>query len=244
MAADTLAVILAAGAGTRLRPLTDTRPKCLLEVGGRPLLDYQLEALAAEGISEVLLVTGFEAEQLQRRYGGRVRFVHNPNYATTNNLHSLRVASWGITGRDVLCLHADVLFDSAILRPCLESRDDVCVVLDRALNGETMKARVEGNRVVEISKNVRRQDAFGTFLGLARFSAKASGALEGVLDRLTRDNAHRQSYFVACLPLLAEQGLAIGYVLTEGRPWVEIDTEADLARASTEILPLLRKGAS
>lgn len=244
MAADTLAVILAAGAGTRLRPLTDSPPKCLLEVGGRPLLDYQLEALAAVGISEVLVVTGFEAEQLQRRYGGRVRFVHNPNYASTNNLHSLRVAAREIAGRDALCLHADVLFDSAILRPCLESREDVSVILDRVLNEETMKARVEGNRVVEISKNVSRRDAFGTFLGLARFSPKASGALEGVLDRLTRDNAHRQSYFVACLPFLAERGFTVGYVLTEGRSWVEIDTEADLARASGEILPLLGKGPS
>ena len=80
MAGNILAVLLAAGTGSRLRPLTDTLPKCLLEVGGRPLLDYQLEALAAHGVTDVLVVTGHAAGEITRRYP-RLRTVHDPEYA-------------------------------------------------------------------------------------------------------------------------------------------------------------------
>lgn len=235
----TMGVILAAGGGTRLRPLTDERPKCLLEIGGRPLLDYQLQALAAQGIEDVLVVTGHFAEQVTARCAGRARTLYNPDYAATNNLHSLWVARQQIAGRDFLCLHADVLFHPGILRPCLESTAPVCVILDRAWVEETMKARVEDNRVVEISKAIPPESAFGTFLGIAHFSASAASALADVLDSLVREKRNRQKYFTACLPALATRGFLTGYVLTGGKPWIEIDFEADLRRAASEVLPLL-----
>jgi len=234
MAADTLAVILAAGAGTRLRPLTDNRPKCLLEVGGRALLDHQLDALAANGVRDVLVVSGFCAEQIVSHCGARVRTLYDPEYETTNNLHSLWTARREFAGRDVLCLHADVLYHPAILRPCLEAAYDVTAVLDRTLVEETMKARVQGEQVTEIGKNIPAREQFGTFLGIMRFRPTASAALAGALEILAEDNTHRQSYFVACLPLLAAEGLLVGYTLTGGLPWVEIDTPEDL-QASEDI---------
>lgn len=236
MPVATLAVILAAGAGTRLRPLTDNRPKCLLEVGGRALLDYQLEALARHGLRDVLIVTGHCGDQIASRYAGRLETLHDPDYESTNNLHSLWTARGKLTGRDVLCLHADLLFHPDILRSCLQSRDDVTVVLDRVLVEETMKARVEASSVVEISKTIPPAAMFGTFLGIARFSPSASTALSEVLATLVQEEKHRQSYFVACLPLMTARGLRVGYTLTNGLPWIEIDVEADLQRAGGEVL--------
>lgn len=237
MPAGRLAVLLAAGAGTRLRPLTDTRPKCLLEVGGRPLLDYQLEALMQYGIQDVLVVTGHAAEQIVRRYGKRVRTLHDPDYATTNNLHSFWAAREEFAGRDLLCLHADLLFHPDILRPCFESDADVCVVLDRALVEETMKARVENERVVEIGKNIPADRAFGTFLGIARFAPSASARLPVVLDALVREEKNRNAYFTSCLPALAAEGHRVAYTLTARLPWIEIDVEEDLERAHKRVLP-------
>ncbi|MGH9805111.1 MAG: NTP transferase domain-containing protein [Candidatus Acidiferrales bacterium] len=242
MPADTLAVILAAGAGTRLRPLTEDRPKCLLEAGGRALLDYQLDALAANDVREVLVVTGFCAEQIVERYGTRVRALYDSEYETTNNLHSLWTARRELAGRDVLCLHADVLFHPAILPPCLEAEHDVTAVLDRALVEETMKARVEEHRVVEIGKRIPPAKQFGTFLGIARFAPAASTALVDALEKLVEDEAHRQSYFVACLPLLARQGLQIGYSLTEGLAWIEIDTLEDLQSSGDTLRRMAAEG--
>lgn len=240
MPADALAVILAAGAGTRLRPLTAMRPKCLLEVGGRTLLDYQLEALATNDIRDVLVVTGFCAEQIVERFGTRVRTINDPDYETTNNLHSLWTARKELAGRDVICLHADVLFHPSILRPCLEADQDVTVVLDRTLVEETMKAQIEGDQVVEIGKHIPSNKQFGTFLGIARFARPASAALADSVERLIGDPVHRQSYFTACLPPLANQGLRVGYSLTGGLPWIEIDTPAEL-RAGEKVLEQMRR---
>ncbi|MFQ5777672.1 MAG: NTP transferase domain-containing protein [Terriglobia bacterium] len=234
-----MAVVLAAGGGTRLRPLTRSRPKCLLEVGGRPLLDYLLGALAAHGVHDVLVVVGHHAEQVACRYAGRVRALLNPDYETTNNLHSLWVARREFAGRDFLCLHADLLFHPAILGPCLAAENDVTVVLDRTPVDETLKVRVAGGQVVEISKNIPADKVFGTFLGIARFSARASAMLPAILDSLVVEESNRQRYFTRCLQGLTERGCAAGYTLTEGYPWIEIDVAEDLERAGALILPRL-----
>ena len=239
MSADTLAVLLAAGPGTRLRPLTQDRPKCLLELAGRTLLDYQLAALAAHGIEDVLVVTGHCADQIVSRYPRRIRTLHNPDYAATNNLHSLWTARHELAGRDTLCLHTDLLFHPAILRPCLEHPAEVCVALDPELVEETMKARVENHRVVEISKNIPPDKMFATFPGIARFSPRASALLPAVLDSLVKEEANRHAYFTACLPPLTARGCQVGYSLTRALPWIEIDSPADLERAQKETLPSL-----
>ena len=240
--AEHLAVILAAGAGTRLRPRTEKIPKCLLEVGGRTLLDYQLDALAANGLRDILVVTGFGAEQILARYGRRIRTIHNPDYETTNNLHSLWAARREFAGRDFLCLHADVLFHPALLRPLLESRADAAMLLDPALVEETMKARLEGDRVAEIGKAIPREKQAGTFLGIARFAPAASAALPEVLGSLVADPGRRNDYFISCIPALAARGLRVEPVWTQGLPWIEIDFESDFDRAGRDVLPRILAG--
>lgn len=240
--AERLAVILAAGAGTRLRPRTEKIPKCLLEVGGRALLDYQLDALAANGVRDILVVTGFGAEQIISCYGSRIHTVHNPDFETTNNLHSLWAARREFAGRDFLCLHADVLFHPAMLPPLLVSEADACMLLDRELVEETMKARLEGDRVAEIGKAIPREKQSGTFLGIARFAPAASAILPEVLDALVADPSHRNDYFIACLPALAARGLRVEPVWTQGLPWIEIDFESDFTRARQEVLPRILAG--
>lgn len=236
MANTRLAVILAAGAGTRLRAVTE-KPKCLLELGGRTLLDYQLEALQANGISDVLVVTGYGAEHIEHRYAGRVRTLHDPNYAAYNNIHSLWTARQEVAGRDFLCLHSDVLFHPAILRPCLHTQADITFVVDPALVEETMKARVVGDSVVEIGKEIPLDQQSGTFLGIARFRPTASRLLGEALGGLLRDPKRHQDYFTACLPSLRARGLTSTYTVTGALPWIEIDFDYELAKAECEVLP-------
>ncbi len=235
--AEPLAVILAAGAGTRLRPRTERVPKCLLEVGGRTLLDFQLDALAVNGLRDILVVTGFGAEQILARYGNRVRAVHNPDFESSNNLRSLWVARAEFAGRDFLCLHADVLFHPAMLRPLLESRADAALLLDPTLVEETMKARLDGDRVAEIGKAIPREKQAGTFLGIARFAPTASAALPDILDSLVADPGRRNDYFISCIPALAARGLRVEPVWTQDLPWIEIDFESDFDRARRDVLP-------
>ena len=240
--AEPLAVILAAGAGTRLRPRTERVPKCLLEVGGRTLLEYQLDALAANGLRDILIVTGFGAEQILARFGRRIRAVHNPDFESSNNLRSLWVARGEFAGRDFLCLHADVLFHPAMLRPLLESNADAAMLLDPELVEETMKARLDGDRVAEIGKAIPREKQGGTFLGIARFAPTASAALPDILDSLVADPGRRNDYFISCIPALAARGLRVEPAWTQALPWIEIDFESDFDRAGRDVLPRILAG--
>ena len=101
------AVILAAGRGERLRPLTDTTPKCLTLVGGKPILEYELDALEAAGIKECTIVVGYRASQIIEHFGPNFKhltlnYVRNTDYATTKNLYSLWLAKDYLQSQTIL----------------------------------------------------------------------------------------------------------------------------------------------
>ena len=131
-----IAVILAAGMASRLRPLTDDKPKCLLEIGNRCLLQRTMDALVAAGIDEYVVVTGYRGEMIRQflteHYNlmpmsflpseGRltIHFVDNPDYATTNNIYSLWLTRPYVNGSDFLLLDSDILFDPAVVERVLQ----------------------------------------------------------------------------------------------------------------------------
>ena len=121
------ALVLAAGQATRLRPFTVETPKCLLDVGGRPILAHLLDALAAQRIAEAVIVTGYLGEQIRAFVRGTaighpfpVTVVENPRYAETNNLYSVWVSRAQLLGSPFVICYADILFHPDILKACLE----------------------------------------------------------------------------------------------------------------------------
>ena len=123
------AVILAAGQGSRLRPLTDHCPKCLVKVQGRSLLQYQLEALRTARISECVIVVGHRADQVRAAFGSRfgdlsITYVENDVFDRTNNIYSLWLARKAIT-QDVLLLEGDLIFDPELLVDLLDRMDQL-----------------------------------------------------------------------------------------------------------------------
>ena len=126
------AVILAAGMGDRLQPLTSEMPKCLVELNGQPLLLRALSGLAEHGIREAVVVIGYKGDVVRRRVGERfagvdVRYVEAPDYATTNNIRSLWDAREYLD-EDILLLEADVAFDSAVIASLLECQGSSAAV--------------------------------------------------------------------------------------------------------------------
>lgn len=231
------ALILAAGRATRLHPLTADTPKCLLDVGGRSLLEYQLDALAGSGVAEVLIVTGHRADAIHRfaaraarRYPFRLTLLHNPLYAETNNLYSAWIAREQVEGLPCFILHADVLFHKAILPGCLASPGDICLVIDREILGETMKVTSQGDRITAVSKSILPGEATGTFIGIARFSGRGSRLffeeMRGFIQQARTD-----LYFTAAIEALIARGVPVGYSLTGGLPWMDIDTPEELEQA-------------
>jgi choline kinase len=232
----TRAIILAAGVGSRLRPLTDERPKCLLEVGGRTIIDYQIGALRRFGISDVVVVVGYRGDQIRRHLDAAARYIDNDRYAETNSLYSLWLARHEIEP-GALILNSDVLALPALFDRLLRSPapDGILVERGDAFEAEDMKVRLNGGHVVDFGKDLPREQAHAHNVGMAKFSSGAPRLIE-CLERLVAQHendwaplAFRE--FARSWPLAA--------VPTDGLPWIEIDFAEDLTRARNEVEPAI-----
>lgn len=231
------AILLAAGSAKRLKELTRDRPKCLLEVGGKTLLDHQLSAMRSVGIDEFVIVTGYFAEAVERAAAGPgVRFVRNPIYDRTNSIYSLHLALPSVRAGFVLT-NADVLFHPRLLARLIHdgAPDALLMEPNRELGDEEMKVRVEAGRVRELAKDLTRGNYDGENLGVLKFSAPGARRLVGEVTRLIEAgevNAWAPRAFSA---MCGDH--EIGVVPTAGLPWIEIDFPEDLERARRTTWP-------
>jgi choline kinase len=255
------AIIVAAGRGRRLGPETDSIPKCMVKVGGRPILHWQLEALGAAGVDDVVVVRGYLGDRIAPLPSGpKVRFIDNPEWASNNILTSLFYAESEMSTGFVFS-YSDIVFAAEHARQVASAAGPVALVIDRrwrdAYEGRVLHpvseaelARVvEGNPGDEPSvtrvgkKQVAEAEAAGEFIGLARFAPEGASALRDVWRTAARSGLEapfgaaatlRQAYLSDGLNALAERGIPLRPVLIDGR-WREIDTEEDLARAGSAI---------
>jgi choline kinase len=234
-------IILTAGRGDRLRPITGDRPKCLTTVGGCTILERQLRALRACGISRIVVVTGYRAEDVRRVSGPSIEFVHNPRYAMTNSLYSLWLAR-DLLGEGFVVLNCDVVFHRQMLMDLLAARDEDALLValrgrDELYSDEEMKLRVRNGRVVEISKALRDGDSDGESIGIAKFGASGAALLVEEMDRLIAAGAIRDWAPAAFDGFCRRRPLHV--VDHRGFPWIEIDSPHDYWRACTHIAPVL-----
>ena len=157
-------LILASGAGTRLRPLTDSLPKTLLEVGGKTILDRQLDCLVKHGLTRAIITTGpFREgveEHVHRNHSLEVTFVHNPNYDSTNYIYSLWLTR-ELIDTDILLLHGDLLLDDVLVRRLAEAADNRVLVNRHVIPpAKDFKALIENERVTRIGVDVSGTTAF------------------------------------------------------------------------------------
>mgnify|MGYP000277966763 len=169
------AVILAAGIASRLRPLTDTTPKCLLKIGERCLLERAFDALIQNGFNEFIIVTGYRQQQivdfLQAHYPAQsITFIYNDKYESTNNIYSLWLTRPYTEGEEVLLLDSDIVFDPQIVEKLLRSdKADVLALNRHELGAEEIKVIVDNEqKVVEISKVCSIPDAIGESIGIEK----------------------------------------------------------------------------
>ena len=230
------ALILAAGRGSRLSAAT---PKCLVEVGGRSLLSYQLEAVREAGAERVTLVVGHCDEEVRAAVAGDadVEVVHNPRYADTNSLYSFQMARRSIDG-DLLVLNCDVLFPRQVLGGLLECAGSA-LAFDSQSGGdaEHMKVSVQDGRLVEMSKQLPSQHSRGENLGLLRLTREVAEATFDAAAMLIRRGGERDWLGAAINAVAGRHPIAC--VDVAGLPWVEIDYPDDLAAARTRIWPAI-----
>ncbi|MGD8627777.1 MAG: NTP transferase domain-containing protein [bacterium] len=231
------AVILAAGAGTRVRRISEQRPKCLIELAGRPIIEWILESLARGGISKVVMVTGFGAPALRkalgtgRRYGLKIAYVHNPGWKKPNGM-SLYAARTAISaGERFLVLMSDHLLPPRLIAKTRKARTPNCVLavdtdIDRVFDlSDATKVRLKDGKPVAIGKKLRTYDAADC--GLFRldgrvFPALARSFTQGVLS------------LSGGIKILIEQG-DLDVLPVADMFWIDIDTPKAHRQASEHI---------
>jgi choline kinase len=229
------AVILAAGRGARLAPLTDQRPKCLLPVAGRAILDRQLDALTRAGVGRIAVVTGHAADMVEAHLAARpapaIRSVRNPSHSTTDNLASCHAARDHFIGEASLLLNGDTLFEDGVLDDLLAAAPvPILIAIDRKplYDADDMKVTTTDTRLRRIGKNLARADGEAIGVTLLRGDGRAR-FLRQIAARLAAPGGERALYPEA-LDMLALQD-EVGVRSIRGRRWIEIDTPDDLAAA-------------
>jgi choline kinase len=233
------AIILAAGVGSRLRPLTDDRPKCLLDVGGRAILDHQVMALHRAGVSDIVMVVGYCANLIRRHLGTGARYIENPRYEATNSLYSLWLARDELDS-GALVLNSDVLAPQALFERLLHAPVPGAVLVEpgHGFDAEDMKVTLRGDSAIDFSKELPPERAHAHNVGAARFSGPGGPRLRSCLDRLVA-GGHENDWVPVAFKDYSEHW-PLAAVSTGGLPWIEIDYPADLFRARTEIDPAIR----
>jgi choline kinase len=232
------AILLSAGQGSRLGHLTDDRPKCLIEFGGRSLLDRQLDALAANGVEEAVVVTGFHDElvaaALARRNGGpKVRTIFNPFYKVADNTGSLFMARDELAG-EVLVWNGDTLVSDALMAKVVGNRQaGICVTIDRkhGYDEDDMKViRDESNgRLRAIGKRIA-QGVNAESIGLLAFRDGGAERFRDAIDKAMRTAEGTTIWYLRVIHHLAQNG-EVWTLDIEGDEWGEVDFPEDVDSA-------------
>ncbi|MFT6910079.1 MAG: HAD superfamily hydrolase (TIGR01450 family) [Oleiphilaceae bacterium] len=235
---DGLGVILAAGVGSRLRPMTNRKPKCLVTVAGKTMLQYQIDAYVAASISEVVIVVGYESDAIidycKHIKNIKVTIVENDVYEDTNNMYSLYLAAATINGRPFILNNADLAIDSKVVDLLVKEDIEDLVAVDKSLyNDESMKVSVnEDGYISDISKNISFDHAFGCSIDYYKFSrSSAAKFLKHVKHVIEEVGEVKDWTEVAMQNMFANQSLKFRPLDISGLKWVEIDNYDDLAIA-------------
>ena len=223
----------------RLRPLTDTKPKCLLTVGGRTLLERTVDAMLEAGIREFVVVTGYRADQirdfLNENYAGQkveFTFLHNADYVYNNNIYSLWMSGRVVRGRDFLLMDSDILCDPETVFTIARQEESALAVNRHELGEEEMKVVVDGDmRITEISKTCQPQDALGESVGIEKMTADYSEALFRELDQMIEQEGLIDIFYERAFERLIPQGHTFRVVDTTEYFSYELDTPEDYERA-------------
>jgi choline kinase len=236
----TKGVFLLAGVGSRLRPLTDTTPKPLLNVAGRPLIARSVDSLIAAGITGFVVVTGHLEDQLRRFFydsypGISVTFVRNERYEETNNAYSLLLAWQAFNGEGMLLLDGDILYDHAITRSVLgPDAPSNCLVVrtSKQLGEEEVKVQLHtSGRIEQIGKHLPPGECVGESIGIAKFDSTATARLFTTLDYRMNRLGMKGEFYEASYQQLIDQGACIEMLDAGDHLCMEIDTPEDLQTA-------------
>ena len=232
----TIGAILAAGVGSRLRPMTNQKPKCLVTCANKAILQYQLDSYAEAGVSDIYIVVGYEGEVI-REYckhikNLRIIIVENPIYEDSNNMYSLYLLKKYIAGNQFVLNNADLTISPQLVSLMLsDSRPDLIAVDVGYHDDESMKVSVDHDGIItDISKEIAIDEAHGCSIDFYKFSEESSGIFFAEMEKIIEGEKNLRDWTeVAMQRLFQSRKMRFHAADIGGMPWVEIDNYDDLA---------------
>lgn len=236
------AIILAAGIASRLRPLTDNTPKCLLKVGDKNLLQRTIDALLKNGIKEFVVVTGYLHQQIEDFISSTYKdcsftYIHNEKFTATNNIYSLWMCKKAVQDQDVLLLDSDILFDSKIIAHLIGAKYPNALALNNhPLGEEEIKVVVDADgKMIEINKTCDPKSAIGESIGIEKMSVAYQTALFAELDKMILEEGLDNVFYEKAFERLIAQGHTFNIVDVTNLFSMELDTVEDFENAVNTI---------
>jgi L-glutamine-phosphate cytidylyltransferase len=241
-------IIIGAGRGQRLMPSTADTPKCFAEVGGKRILDWTLAAFAANGVTNVCFIGGYRIDVVRAAYP-RLDFCHNTEWERNNILASLMVAERHMDG-PFICCYSDILFTPEVARRALVSPEDIALIVDTLWQDRYLhrsehppedaeKVTVARGAITRIHREIPTEEAYGEYIGVAKFSAAGAAVLREYYHRCRerytgkpfREAAtFERAYLIHLFQEMIEGGVRLAHVDTPGG-YMEIDTQQDFELA-------------
>ncbi|MFX0174563.1 MAG: NTP transferase domain-containing protein [Candidatus Hodarchaeota archaeon] len=234
------AIIPAAGKSRRLFPYSQDLPKGLIPVGNKNILRHIIDSLQRCGITDIILITGFQGKEIRNYFEGETKIVHNPFFTVSGILASIWFAVHEMDS-PLLIIYSDLIFKETIIEDLLQDKNDISVAITTTMaDGVTEKVAIKNGYLTEIGIDVLNRPGSTDYAGIAKFSAKGASFLRETIDEMAREEDFLNSYFTAALERLILKGHAISVKKISPEFWIDINTPQDLQRAERIILPNIK----
>jgi len=229
------AVILAAGVGSRIRPLTNNTPKPLLKIGEKTILQRMIDSLLKVGIDHMAIVTGYLEDQIKnfvkKTYPNlQITYIRNEIFDKTNTAYSLNLTKSFVGDDDFIKFDADVVFEDAVLEKLVKDASQTCLCIDKNIHLEKEEVKVsldKKGKVLEVGKKIDLKKAKGESIGIEKIGKAASKILFEELEKVLADPKNQNEYYDDSYTTLVKKGVPFYAVDISNLKWVEIDTLED-----------------
>ena len=241
-------ILIAAGRGSRLMPTTADVPKCYAEVQGKSLLSWALDAFQQNGLDRICFIGGYQIDVVRRDFP-QFDFRHNTEWQNNNILASLLYAE-DLMDEPFICAYSDILFTPGVVNQLLNSSADITLGVDTAWlvryqhrsqhpSDDAEKVVTQNGRVTRVHRNIAEADAYGEYIGVAKFTAHGAAQLREHYHQRRSDFAGKawreakvfeKAYLIHMLQDMIESGVSVSHVDTPGG-YIEVDTQEDFEYA-------------